>query len=105
MIRQPKMKALCWLAAFVWLAPFSPHAQTTETTNRAARIRAATSRMVGASAPTVTRPLTNTAGRAASVEVKLPQDLRRYHVLEQRPQTTHVATNLTAISTNQVRAS
>lgn len=100
-MNQTKMKALCLIAAFVWLAPFSLHAQTT---NRAARIRAATSRMVGAAAPTVTRPLTNTAGRAASLEVKLPLDLRRYHVLEQRAQTTHAATNLTAISTDQVRA-
>lgn len=95
----PKMKALCLLAAFVWPATFSLHAQTT---NRAALMRAATSRVV-VPVPTVTRPLTNTAGRAASVEVKLPKDLRRYQVLEQRAQTTHVATNLTAISTNQVR--
>lgn len=99
-MNQLRIKVICLFAASVWLAPYSLHAQTT---NRAALIRAATSRMVGATAPTVTRPLTNN-GRDASVEVKLPQDLRRYHVLEQRSQTTRVATNLTAISTNKIRA-
>jgi hypothetical protein len=94
------MRALGLFAAFIWLAPFSLDAQTT---NRAALMRAATSRVMVA-APTVTRTLTNTANRAASVEVKLPQDFRRYHVLEQRAQTTRAATNLTAISTNHLRA-
>ncbi len=97
----PKIEVLCLFAAFVWLAPFSLRAQTT---NRAALMRAAASRMVWAAPPTVTRSLTNSAGRAASVEVKLPQDLRRYHVVEQRGQTAHLATNLTVIATNHFRA-
>src|SRR5713101_7360359 len=101
MMTLPKIEALCLFAAFVWLAPFSLRAQTT---NRAALMREATSRMVWAAPPTATRSLTNPAGRAASVEVKLPQDLRRYHIVEQRGQTTHVATNLTVIATNHFRA-
>jgi hypothetical protein len=94
-------KTLCWFSTVVWLAPVSLPAQTT---NRAVLMKAATVRMTGAAAPVLIRPLTNTPGRAASVEVKLPQDLRRYHVVEQRAQTTRLATNLTTLSTNQVRA-
>jgi len=95
------MKTLCLFAAFVWLSPFSLAAQTT---NRAALMRAAASHLMEAAAPTVTRALTNTVERAASVEVKLPQDLRNYHVVEQLAQTTQIATNLTTLSTNQVLA-
>jgi hypothetical protein len=96
-----ELKALCLFAFFVGFAPFTLNAQTT---NRVALLRAATSRMVGVGAPTVTKPVTTPAGGAPSVEVKLPQELRRYHVLEQRAETTHAATNLAALSANQVRA-
>jgi hypothetical protein len=92
------MKRFCLVAALVWLAPCSPsHAQAT---NRAASIRAAATRVTVP--PVVTRSVPNAGGGGPTVEVKLPRDLSRYHVLEQRAQTTRTATNLTATSTNQV---
>jgi hypothetical protein len=93
-----QMNRLCLLAALVWLAPFSSQAQPT---NRAALIRAAATRVV-VPPPVVTRPVPNAGGGGPTVEVKLPKNLSRYHVLEQRAQTTRLATNLTATSTNQV---
>lgn len=93
------MKRCCLVATLIWLAPCSIHAQLT---NRAALIRAATARVV-VPPPVLTRPVPNAGGGGPTVEVKLPRELSRYHVLEQRAQTTRTATNLTATSTNQVR--
>jgi hypothetical protein len=94
------MRAPRWLATLAWLVPCLLHAQTT---NRSALMRAASTRLT-ASSPVVTRAATDTAGRAAVVEVKLPQDLSRYQVLEQRAQVTQVATNLASASRNQFQA-
>jgi len=88
------------LVILSWLGPMPLQAQTT---NRSVLMREAATHMVLAS-PNITRMPVNSAGRAAIVEVKLPQDLTRYHILEQRAQTTHVATNFTAASQNQFRA-
>jgi len=94
------MKRFCLIAALVWLTPCLPsHAQTT---NRALSIRAAATR-VAVPPPVLTRPAATVGGSGSAVEIKLPKNLSRYHVLEQRAQTTRPATNLTATSANQVR--
>jgi|GEM_PF-2481688 len=94
------MRTLLRLAALVWMVPFLLPAQTV---NRSAVVREAATRMVVTS-PSVIKALTNTTGRAARVEVKLPRDLDRYHVLEQRAQSTRVATNLVSSSSNRFDA-
>lgn len=97
------MKCFCLVAVLLWLAPgFPSHAQThAQMTNRAALTRAVAIR-AAVPPPVVTRPLTNAGSGGAGVEVKLPRDLSRYHVLEQRARTLRTATNLTSSSSNQV---
>ena len=96
-MNQLKIKTLRLVTVSVCLAPLALPAQIT---NRSALTRAAATRVVVA-APVLTRAPVVAAGRPAKVEVKLPQDLSRYHVLEQRAQVTHVATNLAVAATDQ----
>lgn len=95
------MKTICLVATLLWLTSLSLPAQAT---NRASQIWSAASHLLDSASPTVTKAITNTAARAASVEVKLPKNLQDYHVVEQVSATAKTATNLTSLATNQVRA-
>ena len=72
--------------------------------NHAALFRSAATR-VALAKPVVTGVITNAGPNQATIEVNLPKDLSRYHVVEQHALASRAATNFTATSANQVRAS
>jgi hypothetical protein len=72
--------------------------------NHMALFRAAAARVV-VPKPIVAGVSTNTLAGHAVVDVHLPEELSRYHVLEQHGQITHPATNFAATSAEKVRAS
>jgi hypothetical protein len=76
------------------------HAQS----NRTALLRAAAAHVV-VPKPVVTPVNTNSPQGRAVVDVHLPKELSRYHVVEQQGQITRPATNFTATSAEKVRAS
>jgi hypothetical protein len=83
-----------------FLEPFSAQAQTN--TNRTAAMRAVAMHL--RAQPMVTKTVTNAGKSQASVALKLPQDMSRYHTLEQHALVTRPATNLTISSPHDVTA-
>src|ERR1700716_1247843 len=102
-MKSHKTEAMRILFVTISLALFSPSSSPAQT-NRAALLRSAAIHSI-VTRPVVTGVITNAGPSRATMEVKLPKDLSRYHVLEQHAQGTRAATNLVATSTNKVRAS
>jgi hypothetical protein len=88
------------LLFFVTVSALLLHAQS----NRTAVFRAAAAHIV-VPKPVVAKVSTNAQPGRAVVDVQLPKDLSRYHVLEQHGQSTHPTTNFSAMSAQKGRAS
>jgi len=73
-------------------------------TNHSALLRAAAAHIV-VPKPVVARVSTNAAAGRAVVDVQLPKDLSRYHVVERHGQITRPTTNFSATSAQRGRAS
>jgi hypothetical protein len=87
------------LAALVCMLPFLLPAQVT---NRTVRVFDAA--RVPRLSPVAVRPAVVTPTRETVVEFRLPAQLDRYNVIEQRGPTMQLATNVSAVGSDEVRA-
>src|SRR5678816_4044060 len=98
LMKSPKFGTL--LLSFLTVSTLVSHGQS----NHTALLRAAATH-IAVPKPVVTPVTTNTPQGRAVVDVNLPKELSRYHVLEQHDQITRPSTNFSATSAQKGRAS